>query len=63
MSTSHLLLSYSTNVLRPLAENSNDKEALLAKVKRYEGMRILIMEQPPFYLLNNLLFIENRSCK
>lgn len=39
MSTSHLLLSYSRNVLRPLAQNSNDKDTIYAKIKRYEGIR------------------------
>jgi hypothetical protein len=39
MSASHLLLSYSANVLRPLSEKAtNDKDTILAKIKRYEGM-------------------------
>lgn len=37
MSASHLLLSYSRNVLRPLAEKSNDKDTIFAKIKHYEG--------------------------
>ncbi|KAI7896105.1 Six-hairpin glycosidase-like protein [Mucor mucedo] len=38
MSASHLLLSYSTNVLRPLSETSNDKGPILEKIKRYEDL-------------------------
>lgn len=37
MSASHLLLSYSTNVLRPLSEIATDKNPILEKIKRYEG--------------------------
>ncbi|GAN09646.1 glycoside hydrolase family 9 protein [Mucor ambiguus] len=36
MSTSFLLLSYSAKLLRPLAETSVEKDALLAKAQRYE---------------------------
>ncbi|GAA5802760.1 hypothetical protein HPULCUR_008235 [Helicostylum pulchrum] len=38
MSVSHLLLSYSTKVLRPLSEKSSDKDTMLAKIKRYEDL-------------------------
>lgn len=38
MSASHLLLSYSVNVLRPLSEYSEEKDTILAKIKRYEGI-------------------------
>lgn len=37
MSTSFLLLSYSAKLLRPLAETSPNKDALLTKAQRYEG--------------------------
>ncbi|OAC99356.1 glycoside hydrolase family 9 protein [Mucor lusitanicus CBS 277.49] len=36
MSTSFLLLSYSAKLLRPLAETSPNKDALLTKAQRYE---------------------------
>ncbi|KAI8095551.1 Six-hairpin glycosidase-like protein [Thamnidium elegans] len=38
MSASHLLLSYSAKVLRPLSEKSSDKDTMLTKIKRYEDL-------------------------
>lgn len=39
MSAAHLLLSYSANILRPMSEQNNaDKDTILAKIKRYEGI-------------------------
>ncbi|CAO3653110.1 unnamed protein product [Mucor fragilis] len=38
MSTSFLLLSYSAKLLRPLAETSAEKDAMLAKAQRYEDV-------------------------
>lgn len=60
MSASHLLLSYSRNVLRPLAEKSNDKDTIFAKIKRYEG-KSRNRCPCPLLLLNLKTCI--RSCK
>lgn len=45
MSVSHLLLSYSTKVLRPLSEKSSDKDTVLAKIKRYEGKLFILYQK------------------
>lgn len=42
MSTSFLLLSYSAKILRPLAENSSDKDSFLTKAQGYEGNYLVI---------------------
>jgi hypothetical protein len=41
LSTSLLLVSYSTNVLKKIVGSSDNKEALLSKVRKYEGKKIL----------------------
>ena len=43
MSTSFLLLSYSAKLLRPLAETSAEKDAMLAKAQRYEGKLLFLL--------------------